>query len=71
MQTQPTFEKAITRLEEITKALEQGTEPLEMSIQLYEEGVKLAAICSDQLKDAEKKIVSLSELSEGGQTGEK
>ncbi len=67
-----TFEEAARRLEEIVDAMEKGSEPLEKSLQLYEEGSALAAFCYKKLSDAEQKIRQITELEkkEGGTDGE-
>ena len=49
------LEQNIKRLEEITKALEQGL-PLDESLKLYEEGCKLAQNCLKELEKAKGKI---------------
>lgn len=54
-----TFEKAITRLEQIVGILEGGQCTLDESLKLFEEGTKLTAYCSQSLKKAEQKIVKL------------
>jgi exodeoxyribonuclease VII small subunit len=50
------FEAALTRLEEIVKELEQGDLPLEQSLKLFEEGIKLSRICNRRLEDAERRV---------------
>lgn len=50
------FEQALARMEEICRILETGKSGLEESLALYEEGVKLAALCRGRLEDAEKRI---------------
>ena len=50
------FEAALTRLEEIVKELEQGDLPLEQSLKLFEEGIKLSRICNSRLEDAERRV---------------
>jgi exodeoxyribonuclease VII small subunit len=50
------FEEALGRLEEIVKALEKGDLPLERSLQIFEEGVKLSKTCLKMLDEAEKKV---------------
>lgn len=50
------FEAAIARLEDIVETLEGGELPLEQSLKLFEEGVKLARICSARLDEAERKV---------------
>lgn len=64
-----TFEQALKRLEEITVKLENGALPLDESMKLYEEGVKLSDLCAKQLNEAELKIKTLSEV-ENGDDGE-
>ena len=59
------FEQAIQRLEEITKALENGKEPLDSSLKLFEEGVALVASCKKQLDQAEQKVKLLMENGDG------
>jgi len=54
------FEEAMRRLEAIVKRLEDGDVPLEESIKLYEEGMRLGALCNTILKEAERRIESLS-----------
>jgi len=50
------FETALARLEEIVQELEKGELPLEQSLKLFEEGVKLARICNVRLEEAERKV---------------
>jgi len=50
------FESALSRLEEIVQELEQGEVPLEQSLKLFEEGVKLSRICNKRLEEAERKV---------------
>jgi exodeoxyribonuclease VII small subunit len=50
------FENALTRLEEIVKELESGDLPLEQSLKLFEEGIKLSRICNKRLEDAERRV---------------
>jgi exodeoxyribonuclease VII small subunit len=53
------FERALERLEEIVRHLEQGDLPLQESLSLFEEGTKLLTACSKQLDEAEQKVVKL------------
>ncbi len=55
-----TYEKAISRLEEIVSALEKNDVTLDESLKLFEEGTKLTAFCADQLKNAQQKITELT-----------
>ncbi len=50
------FEDALTRLEEIVHILEQGNLPLEESLKVFEEGIRLSRFCMQKLNEAEKKI---------------
>lgn len=55
------FEKALQRLEAIVEQLEDGQLDLEKSLQLYEEGIRLARHCAEKLQEAEQKIELLSQ----------
>jgi len=50
------FEKSITELENIVKALESGNLSLDEMIKLFEQGMKLSASCNKLLDEAESKI---------------
>lgn len=50
------FETALARLEELVQELEQGDLPLEQSLKLFEEGIKLSRICNTRLDEAERKV---------------
>ena len=63
-----TYEKAMTRLEQIVAALEGGKCSLDDSLKLFEEGTKLTAYCSKLLREAEQKIVKLTDIEQGAQT---
>ncbi|MEK6698150.1 MAG: exodeoxyribonuclease VII small subunit [Nitrospirota bacterium] len=64
------FEAALARLEEIVKELEKGDLPLEQSLKLFEEGVKLSRICNKQLEDAERKVEILLKDKAGTMTAQ-
>ena len=59
------FEAAMARLEEIVQVLEQGDLPLEQSLKLFEEGVKLSRVCNTRLEEAERKVEVLLKDREG------
>jgi exodeoxyribonuclease VII small subunit len=59
------FESALSRLEEIVKELESGDLPLEQSLKLCEEGIKLSRICNKRLEDAERKVEILMKDRDG------
>ena len=60
-----TFEKSVSRLDEIIKLLSDGETSLEDSLKLYSEGAKLIGACQKQLDNARLKIEQLSALKEG------
>ncbi|MZQ75981.1 MAG: exodeoxyribonuclease VII small subunit [Peptoclostridium sp.] len=53
------YETAYEKLEEIMKTLEAGSLPLDESLRLYEEGIKMYRICSGLLEKAQLKIAKL------------
>ncbi len=65
MATEWTYEKAITRLEQIVAALEGGKCTLDDSLKLFEEGTRLTAYCQKLLREAEQKIVKLTDAESG------
>jgi exodeoxyribonuclease VII small subunit len=62
------FEAALQRLEEIVEELEKGDLPLEQSLKLFEEGIKLSRICTKRLEDAERRVDILLKDKEGNVT---
>ncbi len=60
------LEKDIKRLEEIAALLEQG-KTLDESLKLYEEGVKLAKTCLQELEKAKGKIVMIKKQFDKGE----
>lgn len=67
MKQKMTFEQAIDRLAEIVQQMESGKAPLDDTLKLYEEGVKLAAFCDEKLKNAEQTVqtVTAQEVQDG------
>ena len=59
------FENAIARLEQIVRALESGSAPLDDSLALFEEGVRLVKLCNEKLDSAEQKVRILTEKADG------
>jgi len=59
------FEEALKKLEEVVSDLERGELSLDNSLKRYEEGVKLAGICTKKLEEAEKKVEILIKSAEG------
>ena len=69
MSNELTFEKAITRLEQIVSKLEGGQCTLDESLKLFEEGTKLAAFCNKALKNAGQEITRLMSGKSGDTSG--
>ena len=59
------FEDALKDLESVVTRLEDGDIPLEESLKLFEEGVKLSRLCAEKLDEAEKKVEILMKDKEG------
>ena len=62
----PSFESSVQRLGQIVERLEQGELPLEESLALFEEGVRLARASQAQLDRAEKRVEELLTVDEEG-----
>jgi len=59
------FEEALNKLEKIVSKLEDGDIPLEESLRLFEEGVRLSRFCNQKLDEAEKRVEILLRGKEG------
>ncbi len=59
------FEESLKQLEAIIDKLERGDLPLEESVRLFEEGVKLSNACKGDLEAAEGKIQILLKQKNG------
>lgn len=64
-QSEISFEKAFSRLEEILEKMNASTASLDESLALYEEADKLINICSQRLANAERKIEILTKNRNG------
>ena len=51
-----TLETALSRLEQITRDLEDGDLSLENSLKKFDEGIKLADFCNQKLTEAKAKV---------------
>ena len=60
-----TFEASLNELERIVKQLEDGDMPLEESLKLFEEGVRLSRECRERLTSAERRIEVLMKEADG------
>lgn len=59
------FEKQLERLENIVRQLEKGETSLEDSLKIFEEGVRLARLCSARLDEIQGKIEVLLDQEHG------
>lgn len=62
---EPTFEDAMERLEGIVRELEEADLPLEKSLEIFEEGVRLSRLLNRKLGEAEAKVEILLGEKEG------
>lgn len=65
MEEKMSYEQALARLEQIIRAMENDKIPLEESLALYEEGVRIVRRLSAELDDAERKIRILQQNAQG------
>ena len=63
------FEAALAELEQIVRSLEQGAEPLDKSIELYQRGDRLKRHCEARLKAAQARIDQITLDADGKPTG--
>ena len=59
------FEQAMARLEAIVGELEKGDLPLDESLKIFEEGIRLSKSCLKILEDAERKVEVLVQEQNG------
>jgi exodeoxyribonuclease VII small subunit len=59
------FEASLNELERIVKQLEDGDMPLEESLKLFEDGVRLSRECRERLTNAERRIEVLMKEADG------
>jgi exodeoxyribonuclease VII small subunit len=59
------FETSLAALEKIVRELEKGELPLEESLELFEQGVRLSRECQERLNQAERRIEVLLRDTDG------
>ena len=59
------FETSMARLDEIVSELEKNERPLDESIQLFEEGLKLVRACNEKLNEFEAQVKDIMEKNGG------
>ncbi len=60
-----TFEASLEALEQIVQQLEGGDLPLEKSLELFEQGIRLSRECQERLSQAERRIEVLLRDNQG------
>ncbi|HTN40412.1 MAG TPA: exodeoxyribonuclease VII small subunit [Asticcacaulis sp.] len=63
------FEDALKQLEKIVSELESGQAPLEKSLELYQRGAELKALCEARLEAARLQVEKISLNKSGGVEG--
>jgi len=61
----PTFEEALSRLEQTVARLESADISLDESLRLFQEGTRLSRICSELLESIEHRITQLVGTEDG------
>ena len=59
------FEASLEALEQIVRQLEDGDLPLEKSLELFEQGIRLSRECQERLSQAERRIEILLRDNQG------
>ena len=59
------FEASLEALEQIVRQLESGDLPLEKSLELFEQGIRLSRECQERLSEAERRIEVLLRDNQG------
>lgn len=65
------FEDAMTELERVVRALEDGEGGLQNAVDLYERGAKLKQRCEDELRKAQARIEAVVAAQDGSAGGAK
>ena len=68
--TDPGFDEALTRLEQIVAQMESGEMDLDAMVASFEEGQRLIQFCSKKLNEVERRIEVLVKDSAGAETVE-
>lgn len=62
--TTPSFEAKLAELEALVRQMEQGSMPLDTSLEAFEKGVKLAKECHVILDTASQKVTEIKQSGE-------
>lgn len=66
-ETPPSFEQAMDELEKLVDTMENGELSLDDSLKAFEEGVRLTRLCQQSLREAEQKVMILTEKTADGE----
>jgi len=65
MSAENSFESSLDELEQIVRQLEAGDLPLDRSLELFEQGVRLSRECQKRLDEAERRVEILVRGNDG------
>ncbi len=68
--TEPGFDEALARLEQIVAQMESGSMDLDAMVAAFEEGQRLVQFCSKKLNEVERRIEVLVKNGAGADTTE-
>ncbi len=57
--SEPSFEQILARLQDVVERLESGELPLEESLAVFEEGIRLSRLGARRLDEAERRVEEL------------
>lgn len=66
--TEPSFEQAMERLEEIVSAMEGDRMPLDEMVTSYEEGMRLLKVCRQRIEAARRRVELITAGADGKTT---
>jgi exodeoxyribonuclease VII small subunit len=64
-ESEKSFEASLEELERIVQMLEAGDLPLDKSLELFEQGIRLSRDCQKRLDEAERRVEVLLRSSDG------
>ena len=67
-EAQDSFEEVLSRLQTVVARLEKGDLPLEESLAVFEEGIRLSRLGQKRLDDAERRVELLLSQEDGAKT---
>lgn len=55
----PSFDELLGELEQVVRRLEQGEQPLDEALQLFERGIELTRDCHERLDAKDRRVIEL------------